>query len=104
MSTPSLDLRQPRQFLFCKVEFYLQRHYTSRAHLLRLAKLYHAKLLDSILRMEYIFMSGVVIIPNKERLMRRKSEPKANYDTVPNDRHFRFELANGYSSKNHVTV
>ena len=47
-------------------------------------------------------MSGVVIIPNKERLMRRKSEPKANYDTVPNDRHFRFELANDYSSKNHV--
>ena len=53
MSTPSLDLRQPQQFLFCKVEFYLQRHYTSRAHLLRLAKLYHAKHLDSILRMEY---------------------------------------------------
>ena len=41
---PSLDLRQPQQFLFCKVEFYLQHHYTSRAHLLRLAKLYHANL------------------------------------------------------------
>ena len=54
---PSLDLRQPRQFLFCKVEFYLQRHYThttSRAHPLRLAKLYHAKPLDNILQMEYI--------------------------------------------------
>ena len=50
---PSLDLRQPQQFLFCKVEFYLHRHCTSRAHLLRLAKLYHAKPLDSILRMEY---------------------------------------------------
>ena len=64
MSTPSLDLRQPRQFLFCKVEFYLQRHYTSRAHLLRLAKLCHAKPLDSILRMEFNFrviMSGVLV-------------------------------------------
>ena len=65
---PSLDLRQPRQLLFCKVEFYLQRHYThatSRAHPLRLAKLYHAKPLDNILRMEYISVKNQKLFTNK---------------------------------------
>ena len=36
--------------------------------------------------------------------MRRKSESKLGYYSVPNDRHFRFELANDYSSKNHVLL
>ena len=34
--------------------------------------------------------------------MRRKSESKLGYYSVLNDRDFRFELANDYSSKNHV--
>ena len=62
-----LLLKRPYE---CNKEFTPARasHCTSRAHLLRQAKLYHAKPLDSILRMEYRAVNPVLKKPNQATL------------------------------------